>query len=135
MINGKGSWCPTCARTSNGIDRLLDIATLHGGELLSGEYVNAVAQYEWRCGEGHAFNATPPRARNRWCPTCPPPEHFVERDAHELIAFEWGGECVDKRAPRWRCGEGHEFSAALSSAAMVWCPACRNGQHVAGEAA
>ena len=126
-VGGHGSWCPTCARTRGDMTLLTAIAEHYGGEVLSSKYFNSRNKYQWRCGDGHLFEAVPARAKKNWCPECPTKHDPVEKSAHQLIAEHHGGECLDAGRGAWRCELGHRFQASLSLAGIVWCPTCRNG--------
>ncbi len=105
-----------------------------GGECLSAAYEGAHRKLRWRCGEGHEWEATAASVRQRsWCPVCAPrgrPPLTLE-DA-QAAARERGGECLAAECAgsqaklRWRCGEGHEWAATLSSVRNLgtWCPRC-----------
>lgn len=72
-VNHAGSWCPTCAKKKTGNQALQNIATRHGGSVLSGEYKANDLDYVWRCNAGHVFIATLSHARKHWCDTCSTP--------------------------------------------------------------
>jgi len=127
-VGGHGSWCPRCARTRGDMTLLTAIAEHYDGEILSSSYLNSRIKYLWRCSNGHRFHAVPSRAKQDWCPECPRQAPSIEKSAHELIAEHWGGECLDSTGGRWACDLGHRFQATLSTAALVWCPTCRNGE-------
>lgn len=66
------TWCPHCAgQTLRTLDELRRIAESRGGFLLSTEYVNVDATYQFECVLGHRFsNMFKKVERGQWCPTC-----------------------------------------------------------------
>lgn len=72
-----GNWCPICAKKVKGPKRLgLEVcqkaAFVKGGECLSMEYVNTSTKLQWRCAEGHEWDAIPDSVvrLSTWCPRC-----------------------------------------------------------------
>ncbi|MEX2142942.1 MAG: zinc-ribbon domain-containing protein [Pirellulales bacterium] len=49
-----------------------EIARHRGGHCLSKVYVNSKTPLEWKCGEGHTWEAAPANVKNQeqWCPHC-----------------------------------------------------------------
>lgn len=74
----KGSWCPKCAhiilsreRRGYDIDDMRKIANKRNGHCLSSEYINAHEKLEWKCSDGHIWQAIPSSIlRGSWCPHC-----------------------------------------------------------------
>jgi hypothetical protein len=57
-----GSWCPSCARKTQGPKRLglqlcHEAAAAAGGKCLSTEYVNSDTKMSWECDKGHVWDA------------------------------------------------------------------------------
>jgi hypothetical protein len=51
--------------------RLQKVAKAAGGQLLSKKYIDSKTFYEWKCGKGHIWKATPSgQGKTRWCPKC-----------------------------------------------------------------
>src|ERR1035438_1687277 len=76
--NIRRSWCPVCAHVVKVDIRLLRrIARERGGALLSTQYINSREPLEWRCAEGHTWQAAAgsvkpgSRSEGSWCPHCP----------------------------------------------------------------
>jgi Zn finger protein HypA/HybF involved in hydrogenase expression len=47
----------------------------------------------------------------------------------KVIAEINGGECLsEKKPPRWRCKNGHEWSCVLFYSLEFWCPMCAGEQ-------
>jgi hypothetical protein len=72
-----GRWCLECARCSTGISLSLTLedckqsAACFGGKCLSGAYVNAQTKMEWKCNQGHIWDATANYVRTgHWCRKC-----------------------------------------------------------------
>lgn len=69
----RGHWCRLCTAESRriGIEKMQDIAQKHGGICLSDTYVNLLTALNWKCIEGHTWEAKPANVRNgSWCPEC-----------------------------------------------------------------
>ena len=89
----------------------------------------------WRCADGHEWSATlvSIRTRNFWCPKCATRGNakLIIKDAH-AAALARGGVCLSSEYTnnytkmRWRCADGHEWSAPLVSIRNqhTWCPKC-----------
>jgi len=65
-------WCPKCAgQPKIIIERLQELAAKKGGRCLSSYYKNAHFKYQWKCREGHSFEATYANiSQGKWCPKC-----------------------------------------------------------------
>jgi len=132
----RGTWCPWCSGRIrlDPLDELKKIAKKHGGECLATEYKNIKIKLGWRCAEGHEWEASSNHIRNGvWCPHCAGVARLTLADMHEL-ASQKGGKCLSESYKnrqtklRWRCAEGHEWSAVPSSIQIgVWCPTCSSG--------
>jgi hypothetical protein len=78
----KGAWCKSCAneaaakRLSHSIQDMRKLAHSQGGKCVSTVYKNARTKVEWRCTDGHEFEATADvvktalRHGREWCPAC-----------------------------------------------------------------
>lgn len=79
------SWCPVClgrqpsSSTSRkrserfeeqGIERLRQIASDHGGRWIESPYKGSLAKYQFECSEGHVFEKHIHHAKNHWCGEC-----------------------------------------------------------------
>ena len=137
-----GCWCPVCA----GIQRLTieDIqktARKRGGKCLSNKYVNGGTKLRWRCSKGHEWEAVPDSIRQgTWCPRCAAKERVKKRTGKTApltiarmrqVAAERRGACLSKTyrdlktKMRWRCSEGHEWTAAYNRIRDgAWCSFC-----------
>jgi hypothetical protein len=122
------------------------------GLCLSDELPTAVSKVEWQCNKGHTWSATPQSvlgAKN-WCPECGKDRNDerikslrpAQLDAMKKLAIERGGECLSseylkQKSPlRWRCANGHEWSANPDSILQGgWCPECssRVGERICRE--
>jgi hypothetical protein len=112
--------------------RLVDVASERGGELLSDNFKGYHRRHSWKCDAGHTWDATPSSIiyGGSWCPYCAGTmKHTIER-ARE-IAAERGGCCDSEEYENarskliWRCEHGHEWHASLDSVSRgSWCPSC-----------
>lgn len=134
----RGGWCPACAAESVkvGIETMQQIAQSHDGVCLSLAYVNAHTKLRWQCSEGHEWDATPDKVKNRkhWCPFCSmvAPGELVQM---QQIAQSQGGVCLSlayvnaHTKLRWQCSEGHQWDASPSNVKRgTWCPICAGHQ-------
>jgi len=67
------SWCSICSGNApRNLQVLIDIAKSRGGKVLSTEYVNVDATYDFECSLGHKFSNAFKHVekRGQWCPTC-----------------------------------------------------------------
>jgi len=108
-----------------------EFAKLHGGKCLSPTYINNKTKLEWKCKEGHIWEATPRIIQhNQWCPYCAGVARLTIEEMQE-IARGYEGKCVSKRyinsktKLKWRCKEGHVWDAIPGSIRQgKWCPKC-----------
>jgi hypothetical protein len=140
----RGHWCMICGNRRQGrlkahtIQMMQKIAAQRGGECLSTEYRNNTTKLQWRCKEGHEWEAVPGsivgtrHRKGRWCAACvgklPKTEAF--RQLRELAAKR-GGMLLSKQYQnakshlRWKCARGHEWKAASDGVKHgQWCPVC-----------
>ena len=68
----RGQWCPTCASQMRALQDCKDFAATKGGECLTGEYKKSNIKMEWRCADGHEWEAKFNSIKHggRWCPKC-----------------------------------------------------------------
>lgn len=130
-----GAWCPSCQRERT--RPRLTLAVMHvyaarfGGQCLSDRYVNSGTKLMWRCAEGHVFEALQTAvAAGHWCGECGR-NRKGSLDGLKAVARDRGGECLAHEyignggVYRWRCAEGHEWSAGARSVKRgIWCPLC-----------
>jgi len=113
----KGSWCATCVGKlpkKLAFEKLKQLATARGGELLSMGYHNAKTPLRWKCAKGHEWEAIPDAVKRRtWCPLCGGSYPLNLAMMREL-AGKYSGECLSteyvnsKTHLHWKCSEGHE---------------------------
>ncbi len=131
----QGRWCPACAfearyGDSRVFTRVQEIARERGGRCLSTEYVNTHNHLRFRCAEGHEWKTLPTNVcRGTWCPRCA--GKLLTIDDMRELARTRGGRCLSRsyrgdRFPlRWRCAEGHEWTARQGDVRhSTWCPHC-----------
>jgi hypothetical protein len=127
-----GNWCPYCAGQRRTIYDMRAMAKEWGGVCLSAQYRGMVDhKLSWRCAKGHEWTATPISVSiGHWCPTCGGSKPLT-MEAMQLAAQRKGGKCLStsstnsKTKLKWRCAEGHEWSAIPDSLrAGAWCPIC-----------
>jgi hypothetical protein len=111
------------------------LARRRGGECLSTDYVNATTKLQWRCRDGHEWEATPGSiVQGSWCWVC---GHVTSSTAPLTIedmqatAAARGGLClsatyVNTQTPLlWQCALGHTWKARPSNVrTKSWCPTC-----------
>lgn len=136
-IAWRGSWCPYCFGNARfTLEFVKEWASRHGIECLSTEYVNSRYDLHWRCPEGHEWRAPFRYVRHHRqtakCPRCRESRRMWVIDDLRLAAHDRGGQCLteayrDTRTPmRWRCAEGHEWTAPFENIVRkgCWCPSC-----------
>ena len=130
-----GSWCPECVhdRLRLGIDKMRELAHLHGGECLSSEYLHVHAYLQWRCAKGHEWYATPMNIqRGRWCRECAKQQQREQRlQLLKDTAKARGGACLSDEYKLntvkllWQCRLGHTWNATPEMILKgSWCPEC-----------
>jgi hypothetical protein len=127
-----GNWCVVCAgKQKHTLADARRLARERGGRCTSTEYVTVNTPLSWRCARGHEWETALAHVqRGSWCPTCAI-KNPITIDELRAYARSKGGECLSdayegvKVPVRWRCGEGHEWSAAASEARKGrWCRWC-----------
>lgn len=113
-----------------------ECARNRGGELLSSDFRGADNKYDWRCANGHEWQATLRKvvSGGTWCAVCAGlrPDKARRFEDAKKIARSRGGELLSTKyrgvddVLRWRCEKGHEWSASFYSvvARRKWCAVC-----------
>ena len=107
----KGHWCPKCNLTKASqlkktpIEKIQQIATQRGGELLSTEYINSKQPLIWKCSYGHEWESPYYLIKQgSWCPHCK--GRFTgERFARYYIERSLGTNFPQKK-PEWLTFDG-----------------------------
>lgn len=119
-------------KTDKKLEEYRELASGHGGKLLSTKYTGSKVKYEWECSKGHHWLALGSNVKKgHWCPECAGRRRITIEDA-QAHAKELGGLCLSEKYVnarthlRWRCAEGHEWEAVPDSVmrAESWCPSC-----------
>lgn len=69
----RGQWCPKCHGNARPqIAEMRSLAATLGGECLSTDYLNSKTKLQWKCHEGHVWEATAQevKLKRRWCKVC-----------------------------------------------------------------
>lgn len=72
----RGCWCPYCAwkgkNRKYSIEDMRKLAAKKGGECLSASFINVGEKLQWKCADGHIWEAVPSTMiyRGGWCPSC-----------------------------------------------------------------
>jgi hypothetical protein len=139
----QGQWCPICAvetirqkATKYRLADMLKIAQERGGTCLSKKFVNVSTHLQWRCSDGHVWEAKPNNILNgRWCPKCAR-KKIADKQRHSIdemieLARSRGGECLSKTYVNnrtrleWKCSRGHRWGATPHHIILgTWCPTC-----------
>ena len=70
-VLNNNTWCPECLGKIKSINDMHILAKEKGGECLSTVYINTATKMEWKCANGHIWDATPTNIRQgKWCPVC-----------------------------------------------------------------
>jgi hypothetical protein len=145
----RGRRCPDCAASQKiGIRDARALAEQHEGLCLSPLFVNSQASLKWICREGHIWRASYSTVkRGHWCRTCRMQEMGKRKRKYTLqymrtLAAKRGGECLTEEYDtvqdelRWRCANGHEWTAVASSVIGEdgsWCRECANAVRSVGQ--
>ncbi|WP_144532135.1 zinc-ribbon domain-containing protein [Bacillus paranthracis] len=141
-----GAWCRACfikkqAGNISGsirIQDLIELAESREGICLSNIYINSKHKYQWRCKEGHTWEATYSRINSGgWCPVCAVQNRAANKRKYSIsdmkkLAEKHGGECLSEefiavsKKLIWRCGKGHVWEAIATPIIRngTWCPTC-----------
>jgi Zn finger protein HypA/HybF involved in hydrogenase expression len=96
------SWCSICSGNApRNLQVLIDIATARGGKVLSTEYKNVDATYDFECSLGHNFSNSFKHVekRGQWCPTCnkgSKSEEICRTTFEQIFGYEFR-----KVRPKW----------------------------------
>ena len=134
----RGSWCPFCAkRHPLTLQEMQSLARDRGGCCLSERYVNSQTKLQWRCANGHEWEAAPGLVKaGRWCPHC---AHVARLSLHDMvtIAKNRGGHCLSEEYVNigsllsWKCERGHRWNASAASIRNgSWCPWCARNRRL-----
>jgi hypothetical protein len=128
----KGVWCGECTGQAKiTIEEMRETAAFRGGRCLSKECRSNREKLAFECQYGHRWSATPGTVRHgTWCPRCldTAPKLGIERMM--ALAKKRGGLCTSPsyHSPtqrlRFRCAEGHVWSAREPMVRREWCPRC-----------
>jgi len=136
------SWCPICVGQKVDLTEKIklakEVAIKNGGICLTDIYINGDQKLNWRCANGHDWEAPLRRVLNRgsWCRKCA--GLVVDADnrmksANDLALLK-GGKCLSyiyttsKDKLKWACTRGHEWEASYEKIRRgTWCPICSEG--------
>ena len=96
------SWCSICSGNApRSLQVLIDIAKARGGKVLSTEYKNVDATYDFECSRGHKFSNSFKHVekRGQWCPTCnkgSKSEEICRTTFEQIFGYEF-----KKVRPKW----------------------------------
>lgn len=113
------------------IEKMQELAAIHGGNCLSKQYFNLRTKLQWQCSEQHVWEAPPDSIKSgSWCPACAGRPKLTIDDMKD-VSRSHGGKCLSKRYVnahthlKWRCKEGHEWQATYNNIGKgKWCPRC-----------
>jgi len=132
-IKNRGQWCSVCSGNAKlTIEECHEVANSRGGECLETEYKDNKTKMRWRCEEGHEWETFFGNIKNQsqWCAVCAGNFKHTLEECQE-VAESRGGECLEteykdnKTKMRWRCKEGHEWTAIFRDViSRTWCMDC-----------
>jgi hypothetical protein len=106
------------------------LAENKGGKCLTKAYLGARTKHQWKCTEGHVWQASPSHIkRGNWCPKCAGREKSLAD--MQTLAAKNGGQCRSKRYRgahinlTWECAQGHRWQAPPTRIQTgAWCRLC-----------
>ena len=120
------------AQRKLGVTKLQEIAIKYGGALVSAEYLDVKATYEWVCSAGHAVrrNIESIERSGCLCLTCKANHPTIEEMMD--FALHQGGRLMSTEATtsskryEWLCPQGHNFRLSWSEvqSRTQFCPKC-----------
>ena len=134
-----GKWCRICAQKSvanekikYSIEECNKYAHEHGGKILDYEVAGLKRQFEWVCGNGHAWKATPSQVLGlkTWCKRCQTLEGLSSEISKKLkqkgIEIIKGEIRNSKSLIDMRCALGHDWKSTVGSVYYndSGCPHC-----------
>lgn len=117
--------CPTLYKTTPTLEKMQEIATERGGEVLSRKYLTGGKKMHFKCKNGHNFWTQPYEIKKgTWCRKC-----FSERIAKKYkysiefihkFAESKDGKCLSTEEEyknsfsnlKWECAKGHRFKSS-----------------------
>lgn len=130
-----GNWCKKCSGLERlTIEKMSEIAEMHGGKCLSEKYINSRTKLIWECQKGHKWEAPPASIkRGQWCPFCGGTARLTIEEMKK-IAIDRGGKCLSeayinqRKKLLWECAKGHQWKSTPGSIkGGSWCPECKTG--------
>ena len=121
--------CISCSQNSK-LAKIRARAESKGGELLSTKFISGKTKYEFKCSEGHKWEAID--TGKSWCPKCAGKgkgiddiQSLVDKRGGKLISKKFIG--VDKKY-EFECSIGHQFSMTFAKMQSgQWCSICSKG--------
>jgi len=129
----RGSWCPHCSgKAPLTLKECQDLAESKGGLCLSTEYKNNRTKMNWKCSNGHEWEACMDQIKNQntWCPYCAGNVTLTLKDCQEMAESK-DGLCLSTEYKNaltkmnWKCSKNHEWEARMHDIKYgSWCPHC-----------
>jgi len=136
----QGKWCPFCSGKRQTIEDMRELARHYDGVCLSSEYHSAKIKLQWKCKNGHVWEARPDNVKHgNWCPICSKKKAAAKRMGSILevrtVAKERDGKCLSDKylgnnvKLKWECKHGHIWEATPGNIKSgKWCPVCAGNQ-------
>lgn len=113
------------------IEDIKEFATSMSGLCLSNTYINAKTYMQWRCCNGHEFEAVWNNVQQgKWCPKCAGNQPDTIENMKALAANR-KGKCLSTeylhshKDLEWMCEKGHTwFATPTNVKSSQWCPKC-----------
>ena len=108
------------------------MAEFKGGLCLSDEYKNNRTKMNWKCSNGHEWEANMDNIKNKnqWCPHCAKKAPLNLKQCQNLAESK-NGKCLSTEYKnsgtkmKWKCSKNHEWEARMDSIKQgSWCPQC-----------
>lgn len=137
-IKNHKRWCPQCAHNyKHNLYDMIKTAHKNGGTCLSEKYINCDTKYQWKCHNGHQWEATYSSIlAGSWCPHC---SNVAKKSIHymNILANSKGGKCLSTEyinmhtKLEWQCAKGHRWFAKPNDIQSGhWCKQCYNERRI-----
>jgi predicted DNA-binding transcriptional regulator AlpA len=87
-----GGWCRLCVFDGlrNSLNDCIELGILKGGACIATEYKNGHTPIEWKCSNGHVWEARYQSVRRgTWCPKCSMQVSKAQKELHQILSDKY----------------------------------------------